>query len=367
MYLSAAYLARPAKALAILCSVLILVAGCHSEPATSNSDASPGAGAPGSSRATAPVPAGALFSTAVPWNVDVSGAAKAGRSDAIIQALSAAGGWGTGAFQADFSIPILFADGNSPKTKVVGIEDYCGGGPDCDSVPAQMPLPAKAYIEGSSSLKCDTTGATEGQEDCHLLVVDRDQRKLYEIYHGSQSGQDITAQAFVVWDLAKAYPETLRGDQCTSADAAGFPIAAMLPTADEVASGAINHAIRFILPNDRMQEGVYVRPATHAGGPASTDPNAPPYGVRFRLRADFDDSHFSKSERVVIAALKKYGMLLADGGQVPLTFADDRTSTKKWSELGVSAQSFNDIAVDQFEVVDLGEEVKLTYDCVRNK
>jgi hypothetical protein len=60
-------------------------------------------------------------------------------------------------------------------------------------------------------------------------------------------------------------------------------------------------------------------------------------------------------------------MLLADGGQVPLTFADDRTSGKKWSELGITAQSFNGIGVDQFEVVNLGDEVKLTYDCVRNE
>lgn len=360
----------PARALAIVCAVSIFSAACtNSKQSTSGLDS--GAGSGGSSQPAAKPgtsgPPGALFSTNVPWNVDVSAAAKAGRSDQIIRALSDLGGWGSGAFQTDFSIPVFFADGNSPKARVVGIEDYCGGGPDCDSVPAQMPLPAKAYIEGSSNLKCDTTGATDGQEDCHLLVVDRDQHKLYEIYHGSQSGADITAQAFFVWDLARTYPQTLRGDQCTSADAAGFPIAAMTPTADEVASGAINHAIRFILPNDRMKEGVYVRPATHAGGPASTDPNAPPYGVRFRLRADFDDSHFSKSEKVVIAALKKYGMLLADGGQVPLTFADDRASNKKWSELGITAQSFNDIAVDQFEVVDLGEEVKLTYECARNK
>lgn len=358
------YLGGPAKVLAIACSAVILLAGCHSKPSTSSSDAPPGVRpAP----QNAPVAAGALFTTPVPWNVDVSGAAKSSRSDAIIHALGAAGGWGTGGLQADFSISVFFADGGSRRMQVVGTEEYCYDGPDCDTVPAEMPVPANAYFEGSSNLTCDTTGATQGQEDCHLLVVDRGRHQLYEIYHGGQSGEDLTAQGFFTWDLNKKYPETLRGDQCTSADAAGFPIAAMTPTADEVASGAINHALRFILPNDRMKAGVYVRPATHAGGPASTDPNAPPYGVRFRLRADFDDSHFSKSERVVIAALKKYGMLLADGGQVPLTFADDRTSGKKWSELGITAQSFNGIGVDQFEVVNLGDEVKLTYDCVRNE
>jgi hypothetical protein len=90
----------------------------------------------------------------------------------------------------------------------------------------------------------------------------------------------MTAGGFFVWDLNKEYPDTLRGPQCTSADAAGFPIAAVTPTADEVASGELNHALRFILPNDRMKEGVYVAPATHAGGPESTDPNAPPINSR---------------------------------------------------------------------------------------
>ena len=168
------------------------------------------------------------------------------------------------------------------------------------------------------------------------------------------------------WDLDKPYPETLRGDQCTSADAAGFPIAGLTPTADEVASGTLEHALRFILPNDRMKEGVFVRPATHAGGPENTDPNAPPYGVRLRLKPDFDDSSYGSAEKTVIAALKKYGMLLSDGGEIALTFANDRTSKAKWSDLGIGAQSFNSIAPGQFDVVGLGDEVPLTYDCVRN-
>jgi hypothetical protein len=229
-----------------------------------------------------------------------------------------------------------------------------------------MPIPANAYIEGSSDLRCDITGNTEGQEDCHILVVDKSAGKLYEIYQGNQVGENISAQAFFVWDLNKEYSETLRGDQCTSADAAGFPIAAMTTTADEVASGDVPHAIRVILPNDRMKDDVYVRPATHAGGPKSTDPNATPYGVRFRLRADFDESSYNQAQKVILKALKTHGMLLADGGQVPLTFADDKTSTAKWSDLGIEAQSFSGLGVEQFEVVELGAEIPLTYDCVRN-
>ncbi|MCE5289652.1 MAG: hypothetical protein LLG14_10475 [Nocardiaceae bacterium] len=305
---------------------------------------------------------GALFAGTQPWTVDVAAAAPSDRSEAIIAALTAAGGWGNdNAFQIDFSIPVFYADSSTPRMTVVGTDPYCFGGPDCDKVPAEMPVPEGAHMEGSEDLSCDSS-----ENDCHLLVVDAADEKLYEIYHGTRDGDSLKAEGFFVWDLNKTYPDTLRGEQCTSADAAGFPIAGLLPTADEVAAGEIPHALRFILPNDRMKEGVFVRPATHAGGPASSDPNAPPYGVRFRLRADFDDSGFNASEKVVIAALKTYGMLLSDGGQIPLTFADDSNSTAKWADLGVDAHSFAALSADQFEVVELGDEIPLTYDCVRN-
>lgn len=352
------------KILVLSSATALVCVGCSGEkqaPPESFSSAPPAAtGAPVATP-------GFLFDGLQPWTTDVSGAAKSERSDAIIQALRDMGGWGTdNALQTDFSIPVFFADASTPRVQVVGTADYCYDGPDCDSVPAQMPVPANANMEGSPNLTCDPSGNTEGQGDCHLLVVDKQDNKLYEIYQGNKTGDDITAHGFFVWDLAKQYPENLRGDQCTSADAAGFPIAALTPTADEVASGAVQHAIRFILPNDRMKENVYVHPATHAGAPESADPNAPPYGVRFRLKADFDESGYSDSEKVIIKALKTYGMLLSDGGQVPLTFADDRTSTAKWSSLGIDAQSFSAITADQFEVVELGPEIELTYECVRN-
>ncbi len=355
------------KALALISATAVACVACSSNNTGSRPASSP-ASNPNATTNVGPSADGSLFTAAEPWTADVSGVPKADRSDAIIQALRGLGGWGNdNAFNVDYSIPVFFADSKTPRLQVVGTNDYCYGGPDCDAVPAQMPVPTDANIEGSSNLKCDITGNTDGQGDCHLLVVERDQQKLYEIYQGNQNGNGITAQGFFVWDLAKAYPDTLRGDQCTSADAAGFPVAALTPTADEVASGAVKHALRFILPNDRMKAGVYVRPATHAGGPESTDPNAPPYGVRFRLRTDFDESSYSESEKVILKALKTYGMLLSDGGQIPLTFADDRTSTAKWANLGIDAQSFSGVTVDQFEVVDLGDEVQLTYDCVRNQ
>jgi hypothetical protein len=348
--------------LALVCGVSVASAGCGGNADTagpvttmdSGPDQKPSAGT-------------GMFSGEQPWTTDVSGAVISDRSDAIIQALTGMGGWGTdNALQIDFSIPIFFADDTTPQMNVVGAEEYCFGGPDCDPVPAQMPVPADANIEGSADLTCDISGNTDEQGDCHLLVVDEGQRKLHEIYQGSKTGDDITAVGYFVWDLDKSYPDTLRGEQCTSADAAGFPIAPLTPTADEVAAGAVDHAIRFVLPNDRMKEGVYVAPATHAGGPESTDPNAPPYGVQFRLKADFDESGYSDAQKVILRALKTHGMLLSDGGQVPLTFADDRTSAAKWADLGIDAHSFSAITADQFEVVDLGPEIEVTYDCVRN-
>jgi hypothetical protein len=239
---------------------------------------------------------------------------------------------------------------------------YCYGGPDCDDVPMQFPVPAGGNIEGSTSYTCDTAN-----NDCHLLVVDSGQKQLYELYNATLAGNGgIDALGAFIWDLTKAYPDSLRGDQCTSADAAGFPIAGLLPTADEIAAGQVNHALRFILPNERMKQGVYVHPSTHAGGPSSTDANAPPYGVRLRLKASFDESSYGAGAQVVLRAMKTYGMLLSDGGNIALTFADDRTSTSKWAAQGITAQSFAAIGVSDFEVVDLGPEIALTDNCVRN-
>lgn len=345
----------------VVCVTAAACVACDSDTASAP------IGGPRTTGASAPPSGGDPSGTPQPWTTDVSGAAKAARSDAILAALTDAGGWGNGnVLQTDFSIAIFNADDRTPRMEVVGIDDYCGGGPDCDNVPTKMPIPEDANVEGSQDLSCDVSGNTEGQGDCHLLVADRDSQKLYELYQANKVGDRMTTQAMFIWDLNKSYPQNLRGDQCTSADAAGFPIAAMTPTADEVASGTVRHALRFILPNDRMKAGVYVHPATHAGGPENTAPDAPPYGVRFRLKPDFDESGYSDSEKVILEALKTHGMLLADGGDIALTFADDRNNTAKWADLGIDAQSFSDIGVDQFEVVDLGDEIPLTYDCVRN-
>jgi hypothetical protein len=309
--------------------------------------------------------AGGLFEKPHAWNKDVSGLPKSPRSDAITTALSGLGGWGNGnKLQIDFSIALLFADSTTPRRTITGPagSTYCYAQPtiDCDPVPLQMPLPANGNTEGSADYTCDPS-----QNDCHVLVVERSEKKLYELYNATAAGAAFTALGAFTWDLTKQYTDVLRGDQCTSADAAGLPIAALLPTSDEVATGTVRHALRFILPNARMKKQVYVRPATHAGGPSSTNADAPPYGVRLRLKPGFDETPYSAGARAILKALKTYGMILSDGGNIALTFADDRLSTAKWATLGITAQTFNSIGVANFEVVDLGAEIPLTFDCVR--
>jgi serine/threonine-protein kinase len=286
----------------------------------------------------------------------VSTLAKSGTSDGIIQALAAAGGWGTGTLRIDFSIEMLEADATTPFRTFTPTADFYS--PDCDHVP--IPVPAGGALEGETGYQCVSDG------DCHLIVVHRPTKTLYEMWRANIVGSTFYGGCAAVWDLTRAYPTTLRGDQCTSADAGGFPIAAMLFSADEVARGSIDHAIRFILPNSRMRSGVYVRPATHAGGP-SGGASLPPYGVRFRLRSDFPLASLpNESARVIARAMQRYGMILSDGGNIALTAQSDRFTTHKWSQLGVDSYALQPIKVTDMEVVGMGTPVPLTYDCVRN-
>ena len=115
-----------------------------------------------------------------------------------------------------------------------------------------------------------------------------------------------------------------------------------------------------------MRSGVYVRPATHAGAPSGGS-SLPPYGVRFRLRSDFPMASLpSEGARVIARALQRYGMILADGGNIALTAQNDRFTTHTWSEVGVDTWALQAIQVTDMEVVGMGTPIPLTYDCVRN-
>jgi hypothetical protein len=293
------------------------------------------------------------------WYKDISAAPKHPDSDAIISWLTANGGWGTGLMKVDLALSILKMDASTPMKNLVESSDYYS--PDCDDNLKTFPTPVGGSIENNSGYTCADGG------DCHLLVLDQAHKKLYESFQTNVSGNNLTSTCAIVWDLTKTYGANQRGEQCTSTDAAGFPVAALLVTADEVASGSVNHAMRFILPNARMQRGVYLHPASHAGAP-SGPANAVPYGAHFRLKANYDISKLKPAAQIIAKAMKKYGMFLADGGNIALTFANDKYTTAKWSQLGFTTQDLTSLKTSDFEMVQEydGQRINLNYNCVRN-
>src|SRR5207253_7871477 len=156
------------------------------------------------------------------------------------------------------------------------------------------PIPASVKIEGGR--------ASSG--DRHAIIVDRDACRLYELYAlhpGWKAGSG------AIWNLRS---NRLRPAGWTSADAAGLPILPGLARYDEVARGVIDHALRFTVERTRR---AYVFPARHFASDA-TDASLPPMGLRLRLKASFDVSGFPRQARIVLIALKRYGMLVADNG-----------------------------------------------------
>ncbi len=298
---------------------------------------------------------GPYFTRPMFWNYDISKAPKAANSAKIISSLKAAGGWGnSNIFQIDFSLNVLTANANTPKRTFKKNSEFYT--PDCDT--AAVPVPSGGNVEGNSGYACNSGG------DCHLIVYDTSTKKLYEQYRASITSSSYSGGCLVVWDGTKSYGSSLRGDQCTSADAAGFPIAPLLFTADEVKAGKIDHAIRFILPNNRIRRG-YVRPATHSTN-TTGGTNAPYYGVHLRLRANYPiDSLPSEGAKVVARALQKYGMYHADGGNIALTAMSDRNTKAKWSGL-LAPRDLRALKVDDFEVVDHGAPLPHGYNCKRN-
>ncbi|MGA2276431.1 MAG: hypothetical protein ABSG00_02415 [Terracidiphilus sp.] len=296
-------------------------------------------------------PAGAI------WTQEISHAPLDPQSSAMIDWLAGAGGWGHGRMQVDFSLRVLQADAATPRVPFRKAPGFFTD--DSDSL-STFPLPAGGGIEGQTGYQCNID-----QDDCHLLVADRGQGKLYEAYQANYSGGALSALFVAVWDLHRVYPPSGRGDQCTSADAAGLPITPLLFNADELASGSINHAIRFILPNPRIRAHFFVHPATHAGAPRGPL-EAPPMGARFRLKASFDMSKLTPAAQVVARAMQKYGMFLADGGNIALTAQSDADTKAKYADMDFDSHDLQDLKVTDFEVVDMGTPIRLTDSCVLN-
>jgi hypothetical protein len=199
---------------------------------------------------------------------------------------------------------------------------------DDESDLGPYPIPPDAPIEDGS--------------DRHVLVVDRDNCILYELFDAwLQPDGSWTAGSGAIFDLNS---NDLREDGWTSADAAGLPILPGLVRYDEVAEGEIRHALRFTAEQTRK---AYVWPARHYASEL-TGTEYPPMGQRFRLRADFDISGFSPEVQVILQALKKYGMMLADNGSdwFIIGAPDERWDNDMLHEL-------DDVYGSDFEAVDV--------------
>lgn len=230
------------------------------------------------------------------WNTPVDDLPLHPFSDAFVTSIGASDNvhadFGSGLWDGG-PIGIPFIDVSGTQTKVNVTFDYAD-----ESDPGPYPIPPNAPIEGGAS--------SDG--DRHVLVLDRDNCILYELFYAfKQPDNSWEAGSGAIFDLGN---HALRTDGWTSADAAGLPILPGLIRYDEVLSGEIRHAIRFTVQQTRK---AYVWPARHYASNLAGN-QYPPMGQRFRLKADFDMSGFSSVNQVLLQAMKTYGIILADNG-----------------------------------------------------
>jgi hypothetical protein len=192
---------------------------------------------------------------------------------------------------APIGIPYIVVPGSQPSVPVNFT--YAS-----ESNPGPYPIPSKAPIEGGS----------QSSGDRHVIVVDSGTCRLYEMYASyPQSNGSWKAGSGAVWSLNS---DALRPNTWTSADAAGLPILPGLVRYDEIASGVINHALRFTV---NSTQSAFLWPARHYAS-SNTNPNLPPMGLRLRLKANVNISSFSRTNQIILTALKRYGMIVADNG-----------------------------------------------------
>ena len=229
------------------------------------------------------------------WNTPVDTLPRHAASDAYIATMGATRGvhpdFGTVYEGAPIGIPFVTVAGTQPKVPVTfEYDDESDAGP--------YPIPASAPIEGGAS--------SDG--DRHVLVIDRDNCILYELFAAYRNSDGSwRAGSGAIFPLRS---NALRPRGWTSADAAGLPVFPGLVRYDEVAAGEIEHALRFTAPQTQR---AFLWPARHFAS-SLTGAQYPPMGLRLRLRGSFDISGFSAPVQVILRALKKYGMILADNG-----------------------------------------------------
>jgi hypothetical protein len=251
------------------------------------------------------------------WHENISKLAVSPLSSAYIASIGAAGylhpDFGS---NLTYGIPYAVVPASQPKVPI----HFTAYGAQSDKGP--YPIPRGAPIEGGAS----STG------DRHVLVLQSGACRLYELYSAQPNADGSwNAASGAVFNLRS---NKLRPNGWTSADAAGLPIFAGLIRYDEIERGYIDHAIRFTAPT--TQAG-FIHPATHFAS-SSTDPDLPPMGLRLRLKASFDTARFPRVARIILRAMKTYGLILADNGS-------------PWYFQGATDPRWNDDALDTLKTV----------------
>jgi hypothetical protein len=265
-----------------------------------------------------------VFPPTNPWNRRVDSLPVAANSRAIVVTIGSSIGlhpdFGSGTWDGGpIGIPYNVVPSTQKKVKVsFGYADESDRGP--------YPIPSRPRIEHGS--------------DRHLLILDRGRCRLYELYAATRNKAGWHAGSGAIWDLRS---NALRPAGWTSADAAGLPILPGLARYDEVAAGRIDHALRFTVQRTRR---AYVYPARHYASDL-TSWDLPPMGLRLRLRASFDTSGFPLQARVVLEALKRYGMMVADNGS---SWFISGAPDPRWNNVDLHA--LGRVKGSDFEVID---------------
>jgi hypothetical protein len=255
----------------------------------------------------------------------------------------------TNRLRLDFSMGVLEVDVGTPQRRFTQSVTLAN---DCDTAP--VPVPSGGFVEGHSAdlvLGSRIAGYNcTPLSDCHMLFVSRAENRIYELYRSTISTSNtFSADCLVRWDTGTPY-QSGRGANCISTEPSGLPLAPLVLTPEEVGAGQINHALALMLPGSVVRSGEYVRPATAAAG-ANGPVTAPPMGSRLRLRANYPATGLSSAVQVIVAALKKHGVILTDTGGTFLLAQDDRLSRVKWADLGIDSQTLVALTAADFEII----------------
>jgi hypothetical protein len=284
----------------------------------------------------------AIFTPAHLLNRNISQDPVDSRSDDIISLIGPASlkaDFGSGLWEgAPIGIPFILVCNSQAAIPLIFRGNSYDANYGDESYPGPYPIPLTAPIEGN------------GSGDSHVLAVDIDNKILYELYNASVRNGAWEASCGVIWNLSF---NNTRPQGWTSADAAGLPILPVLVRYDEILKGTIDHAIRFTLGKTKVTRG-YISPANHLVNGTNTNLTSPtPMGMRLRLKQAFNISGYSETNKVILNAMKNYGIILTDiGSDMFISGAPD----ERWDNDDLN--QLKNVKATDFEVVQMGEIIK---------